>query len=72
MKALASTGIMVTETIREASKAKATVRESGRKNLLTMPPTRPRGRNTAVVVRVEEVMALATSEAPIRAASSGS
>jgi hypothetical protein len=72
MKTLANTGMMVTETIREASRANATVRESGRKNLLTMPPTRPRGRNTAVVVRVEDVMALATSEAPFMAASSGS
>jgi hypothetical protein len=61
MNALARTGMMVTATSREASRAKATVRESGRKNLLTIPPTRPRGTKTAVVVRVEEVIALATS-----------
>ena len=64
--------MMVMETIRDAIRAKATVRESGRKNLLTMPPTSPKGRKTAVVVRVDEVMALATSVAPLRAASSGS
>jgi hypothetical protein len=71
MKALARTGMMVTETSSEARRAKATVRERGRKNLLTMPPTRPRGTKTAVVVSVEEVIALATSSAPLSAASWG-
>ena len=61
----------VMETIRDAMSANATVSESGRKNLLTMPPTRPNGRKTAVVVNVDEVMALATSVVPLRAASSG-
>jgi hypothetical protein len=72
MKALARTGMMVMETSSETSSAKATVRERGRKNLLTIPPTRPRGTKTAVVVRVEEVMALATSVVPLSAASRGS
>ena len=40
--------------------------------LETMPPTRASGRKTAVVVSVDEVMALATSVVPLRAASSGS
>ena len=62
----------VTETIREARSARATVRDSGTKNRLTRPPTRASGINTAVVVSVEEVMALATSVVPLRAASSGS
>jgi hypothetical protein len=72
MNALARAGMMVTATSSEASRAKATVRESGTKNLLTMPPTSPSGTKTAVVVRVEEVMALTTSVLPLRAASSGS
>jgi hypothetical protein len=64
--------MIVTETMREASRARATVRESGTKNFEMIPPTNPRGRKTAVVVSVEEVMALATSMVPLRAASSGS
>jgi hypothetical protein len=46
--------------------------ESGTKNLETMPPTRASGTKTAVVVSVDEVMALATSVVPLSAASSGS
>lgn len=63
---------MVTATIKDAASAKATVRESGKKNLLMMPPTSPSGRKTAAVERVEEVMALATSVVPLNAAASGS
>ena len=63
---------MVMETSSEASSAKVTVRESGRKNSLTMPPTSPSGKKTATVVRVELVTALATSVVPRRAACSGS
>lgn len=63
--------MMVTETIKEARSARATVKESGTKNLLISPPTSARGKNTAEVVRVEEVMALATSVVPLSAASSG-
>ena len=50
----------------------ATVSESGTKNLEIIPPTRARGRKTAIVVSVDEVMALATSVVPLRADSSGS
>ena len=63
---------MVTATMSEAKRARATVMESGTKNLETMPPTRASGRKTAVVVSVDEVMALVTSVVPLRAASSGS
>ncbi len=64
--------MMVMEMIREASRARATVRESGTKNFETIPPTTASGRKTAVVVSVDEVMALATSVVPLSAASSGS
>ncbi len=56
-----STGTTVRETISEASRAAATVRENGPKNSPTMPPTKAIGRKTATVVRVEEVTAPATS-----------
>ena len=71
-KMLTSTGTIVTATIRDASSAMATVSESGTKNLETIPPTRASGTKTAVVVSVDEVMALATSVVPLSAASSGS
>jgi hypothetical protein len=64
---LTSTGIMVTATINEATSARATVSESGTKNLETIPPTRAKGRKTAIVVSVDEVMALATSVVPLNA-----
>jgi hypothetical protein len=69
---LTSTRIMVTATINEATSARATVSESGTKNLETIPPTSASGRKTAIVVSVDEVMALATSVVPLRADSSGS
>ena len=53
----------------EASSAKVTVSAKGRKNWLTMPPTKPSGRNTATVVRVLLVMAPATSRVPDSTAS---
>ena len=41
-----------------------TVSAKGRKNWLTMPPTKPSGRKTATVVMVLLVMAPATSRVP--------
>ena len=64
MNRLASTGTTVRAQMSDASRAKVTVKAKGRKNWLTRPPTRPRGRKTATVVRVELVMALATSRVP--------
>ena len=58
MKRLARTGTTVSAQTSEASRAKVTVRAKGRKNWLTMPPTKPSGRKTATVVSVELVMAL--------------
>ena len=64
MNRLARTGTTVSAQTSEASRAKVTVRAKGRKNWLTMPPTKPIGRKTATVVIVELVMALATSRVP--------
>ena len=58
------TGTTVKAQISEARRAKVTVSAKGRKNWLTRPPTNPSGRKTATVVRVELVMALATSRVP--------
>ena len=58
----------VRATSSEASRAKVTARPKGRKNWLTMPPTKPSGRKTATVVIVELVMAPATSLVPLRTA----
>ena len=69
MKKYASTGMTVSATSSDASSAKVTVSAKGRKNWLTMPPTKPSGRNTATVVRVLLVMAAATSRVPDRTAS---
>ena len=49
----------------EASKAKVTVSAKGRNSWLTRPPTKPIGRKTSTVVRVEEVIARATSLGPL-------
>ena len=46
----------------------ATVRANGAKSSPTMPPTSAIGRNTATVVRVEAVMAPATSRTAVRMA----
>ncbi len=59
----------VRATNSEASRANVTVSAKGRKNWLTMPPTKPSGRNTATVVSVLLVMAPATSRVPVRTAS---
>ena len=42
-----------------------TVSANGRKNWLTMPPTKPSGRNTPTVVMVAAVIAPATSFGPL-------
>ena len=46
----------VRATNRDASRAKVTVSAKGKKNWLTMPPTKPSGSNTATVVSGEVVM----------------
>ena len=57
----ANTGTTVSETNRDASSATVTATAKGRKMAPAWPPTRPIGRNTATVVRVELVTAPATS-----------
>ncbi len=51
MKRLAITGTTVRAHSSEASSANVTVSANGRKNWLTMPPTKPSGRKTATVVK---------------------
>src|SRR6476646_3649167 len=53
----ARTGTTVSATTSDASSANVTVSENERKNWLTKPPAKPRGRNTATVVRVLAVIA---------------
>ena len=65
MSRYASTGTTVSAQMSEASSANVTVNAKGRKNWLTMPPTKPSGRNTATVVRVLAVIAPATSFGPL-------
>ena len=67
-KITASTGITVTATRNEASRAATTMIEKDRKISLISPPTRPMGRKTAAVARVEEAIAFDTSLVPTRAA----
>ena len=62
----ASTGMTVSATSSEASSANVTARPKGRKNWLTMPPTKPMGRNTATVVIVLLVMAFDDLRVPVR------
>jgi hypothetical protein len=64
MKRKARIGTTVSAQTSEASRANVTVSAKGRKNWLTMPPTKPIGRKTATVVRVELVIAPATSRGP--------
>jgi hypothetical protein len=64
-----STGMTVTETSSEASRAATTMTENEKKISLTKPPTSPMGRNTALVAMVEEAMAVETSVVPLTAAS---
>ncbi len=64
-----STGTTVSETSSDASSAAVTVRLNEPNSSPTMPPTRPIGRKTATVVRVEEVTAPATSRTALRMAS---
>ncbi len=62
------TGTTVRETSSDASSAAVTVRLKEPNSSPTMPPTRPIGRNTATVVRVEDVTAPATSRTALRMA----
>ncbi len=57
----ASTGTIVSATSSEATIAIVTVRAKGRKSSPVMSPTNAIGRNTATVVMVEAVIAVATS-----------
>ena len=61
--------MMVSDTAREASSAIPVVTANGRKSSPARPPTKPIGANTATVVRVEAVMAPATSLTAVRIAS---
>ena len=63
-----TTGTTVSATSRLASSANVTVIANGRKNSEAMPCTKPRGRNTATVVRVLAVIARATSRVAVKAA----
>ena len=63
-------GTMVRETNKEASSARHTVTASGRESLPAIPDVKTMGKNTAMVVNVEAVMAIPTSVAPAFAASS--
>ena len=62
----AKIGTTVSETSSEASSATVTATAKGRKIAPACPPTRPIGRNTATVVRVELVTAPATSRTAFR------
>ena len=53
--------MMVSETSSEDSRAMVTVSANGRNSSPASPPTKAIGRNTATVVRVDAVMAPATS-----------
>ena len=57
----ASTGTMVRETSSEDSRAMVTVSANGRNSSPASPATKAIGRKTATVVRVDAVMAPATS-----------
>ena len=57
----ASTGTIVSDTNRDAASAIVTVSANGRNSSPVMSPTRASGRNTATVVRVDAVIAPATS-----------
>ena len=61
----ASTGITVSETSSEASRATVTVIANGAKSCPTKPPTSAIGAKTATVVRVDAVTAPATSRTPV-------
>ncbi len=63
---------MVNATKREESREKVTVRASSLKRCAVIPSTNTIGKNTAMVVRVDAVMAIATSFVPDRAAVTGS
>ena len=63
-----STGTIVSETSSDESIAIVTVSANGANSSPTRPPTSAIGRNTATVVRVEEVIAPATSRTPARIA----
>ena len=52
---------MVKETSKEANSANVTVRANGRNNSPARLPTKAMGKKTATVVRVDAVMAAATS-----------
>ena len=64
----ARTGTMVSETSSEESRAMVTVRANGRNSSPARSPTKAIGRKTATVVRVEAVMAPATSRMEVRIA----
>ncbi len=65
----ASTGTIVRATSSEASRASELVMANGRNSSPTWPPTSASGRKTATVVRVEAVIAVATSRTPVSTAS---
>jgi len=60
---------MVSDTSSEATIAIDTVMANGRNSSPTMSPTNTIGRNTATVVMVDEVTAIATSRTASRIAS---
>ena len=64
-----STGTIVSATNSEETIAIVTVSANGANSSPTNPPTNAMGRNTATVVRVDEVTAPATSRTPARMAS---
>ena len=65
----ARSGINVSATANEAMREKVTVNASCLNIWPAMPTTKPMGKNTAIVVRVEAVTAFETSPAPFLAAS---
>ena len=66
----ASTGTIVSETNSDASRAIVTVMAKGRNSSPVSPPTSAIGKNTATVVIVEAVTAVATSRTAVRMAGS--
>ncbi len=63
-----SIGTTISATAKLARSEKLTVSASSLNIIPARPPTKAMGKNTATVVRVEAVMAMATSSVPRRAA----
>ena len=68
-KTEAIAGTIVSDTKREAASENATVRASPLTKIPVIPSAKIIGKKTAIVVNVDAVIAMATSEAPTFAAS---